>query len=388
MTAMQHARHLPGRPDFAVVALTVVLTIVGLVTVYSASFVIGLARYGDPQYYITRQLAWAVLGAALLILAARTNYHVYEKYALPLMAGTILTLTAVLVAGVEANGARRWLGVGEFTVQPAEFAKLTVTVYLAAWLVAKGDTIRSFEHGLAPFVIIISLVGALIMLEPSLGTTLIILAVTVTMFWAAGASPQQMFALLAAGGAAIFLLATVAGYRMDRLTTFLHDADPQGHGFQTRQALVALGNGGVDGLGLGASRGKFFYIPESHTDGVFAILGEEMGFVATSAVLLLYVVLMIRGFQIARRCQDDFGMLMATGITTWISVQAILNIGGITSILPLTGVPLPFLSFGGNALAAAMLAMGVLISISRYGTVREPVAVRRGRSIVRRRGAR
>ncbi|MFN0146491.1 MAG: putative lipid II flippase FtsW [Dehalococcoidia bacterium] len=387
MTALPTTRVIAGRPDYALLALTAVLTIVGLVVVYSASFVIGLARFGDPQYYITRQLAWAVLGTVLLFLGSRTDYQIYRKHAVFLMLGTIATLAAVLVVGVDANGAKRWLGVGELTVQPAEFAKLTVSIYLAAWLVAKGDSIRSFEHGLLPFVIIIGLVGALIMLEPSLGTTLIILAITVTMFWVAGASLKQMAALVVAGGIAIFLLATVAGYRMDRLTTFFTDADPQGHGFQTRQALVALGNGGVEGLGLGASRAKFFYIPESHTDGVFAILGEEMGIIAAAAVLLLYVTLMVRGYQIARRCEDPFGTLLATGITTWIAAQAMLNVGGITSILPLTGVPLPFLSFGGNALAATMLGMGVLLNISRHGAPAgnvepdpRPGIVRRGRS--------
>jgi cell division protein FtsW len=303
------------------------------------------------------------------------------------MLGTLLTLGAVLAIGVEANGARRWLGVGEFTIQPAEFAKLSVTVYLGAWLVSKGDNLRSFEGGLVPFVVIIGAVGGLIMLQPSLGTTLIILALTVTMFYVAGASMVQMVALGISGLLAIGLLAVFEGYRMERLTTFLNaGADPDGHGFQTLQALIAMGNGGIDGLGLGASRGKFFYIPESHTDGVFAIIGEELGLIAASAVLLLFMTLMVRGYQIARRCPDDFGTLLATGITTWITVQALLNIGGITSLLPLTGVPLPFLSYGGNALAAEMLAMGVLINISRYSRANADPAPRpQAGTIVRRR---
>ncbi|MCC6381709.1 MAG: putative lipid II flippase FtsW [Dehalococcoidia bacterium] len=348
-------------------ALTAVLTMTGLVAVYSASFVIGLARFGDPHYYVVRQTIWAVLGCVLMVAAMRTDYHLYRRWAVPIMLVTIAALAAVLVVGVEGNGARRWLGVGEFTIQPSEFAKLTVILYLAAWLSSKGEAIRTLEGGLVPFVVIISVVGAFIMLEPSLGTTVIILLITVTMFWVAGASVAQMVALASAGFLAVALLATVAGYRMDRLTGFFNaEADPLGHGFQTLQALVALGNGGVSGLGLGASRGKFFYIAESHTDGVFAIIGEELGFLATAAVLLLFVTLMIRGYQIARRSQDDFGTLIATGVTTWIAVQAMLNIGGITRMIPLTGVPLPFLSFGGNALAAVMLGMGVLISVSRF----------------------
>ena len=343
----------------------------GTVAVYSASFVISLARFGDPNHYLVRHIIWMCAGLLLMVVAARTDYRKLRPLAVPMMAATIAALVAVLLFGIEENGAQRWIGVGELTVQPAEFAKLAITVYLAAWLASKGSNVRSFEHGLLPFVIIIGTVGALIMLQPNLGTTLIILAITVSMFWVAGASVLQMLALGAAGSAAIAMLATVAGYRMDRLTAFMDaESDPLGHGFQTLQSLIALGNGGTTGLGLGASRAKFFYIPESHTDGVFAIIGEELGLVATCAVVLLYIVLMVRGFQVAQRARDDFGRLIATGITTWITVQALLNIGGIIRVIPLTGVPLPFLSFGSNALAAAMLAMGVLISISRYGSDR------------------
>jgi cell division protein FtsW len=193
-----------------------------------------------------------------------------------------------------------------------------------------------------------------------------------------------MAALAVTGLGILALLATAAGYRADRLTAFFDaESDPQGNGFQTLQSLIAIGNGGIDGLGLGASRAKFFYIPESHTDGVFAIVGEELGLIATLTILFLYMLLMFRGFQVARRSRDDFGQLIATGITTWITVQALLNIGGITRTIPLTGVPLPFLSFGSNALAAVLMAMGVLISISRYGADRggyldkHPVETRR-----------
>ena len=364
------------------------LTIVGLVAVYSASFVIGLAEFGDSNHYIVRQAAWAVVGTVLLLAAARTDYRVYRPLAVPIMVGTIIMLLAVLVIGVSGGGAKRWIGAGELTVQPSEFAKLTVIIYLAAWLSGKGDSIRSFEHGLVPFVIIIGAVGALIMLEPNLGTTLIILLITVTMFWVAGASVLQMVALGAAGFVCILFLATVEGYRMDRLTAFLDTSpDPLGHSFQTLQSLIALGNGGITGLGLGESRAKFFYIPASHTDGIFAIIGEEMGIVATGAIVLLYVLLMVRGYQIARRARDDFGMLIATGVTTWVMVQALLNLGGITRVIPLTGVPLPFISFGSNALASLLLAMGVLLSVSRYGSDRGGYLQRpdHERRVVRRR---
>ena len=342
-----------------------------MVAVYSSSFVIALAKFGDPYYFVVRQAIWGAMGVILLVALARTDYRRLRPLAVPIMVLTIAALLAVLVVGVEGGGARRWLGVGELTVQPAEFAKLAVIIYLAAWLASKGDSVRSLEHGLMPFVIIIGAVSVLIMLQPNLGTTVIILAITVTMFWVAGASFLQMLALGVTGLGSLAVLATMAGYRADRLSAFFSaETDPLGNGFQTLQSLIAIGNGGLHGLGLGASRAKFFYIPESHTDGVFAIIGEEMGLLATIPILLLYMILMFRGFQVARRARDDFGQLIATGITTWITVQALLNIGGITRVIPLTGVPLPFLSYGSNALAAVLLAMGVLISISRYGNDR------------------
>ncbi len=379
----------PGRPDYALLAMAAVLTITGLVAVYSSSFVIGLARFSDSNYYIVRQLAWAILGCVLMVLTMQFDYRRYRPLAIPIILTTIVMLIAVLVVGVEGGGAKRWLGVGEFTVQPAEFAKLTVIIYLAAWLDGKGESLKSFETGLIPFVVIIGFLSVLIMLEPSLGTTFIILVITVTMFWVAGASFLQMVALFGAGLLAMSILATSAGYRADRLTSFFDaELDPAGHGFQTLQSLIAIGNGGIEGLGLGANRAKFFYVPESHTDGVFAIIGEEMGLVATCAVLLLYMLVMVRGYQVANRAHDRFGMLIATGITTWITAQALLNIGGITRVIPLTGVPLPFLSYGGNALAATLMAVGVLINISRYSAQQpepEPEPAETRRRVVRRR---
>lgn len=379
MTAAANRRWSVRGPDYTLLALIAVLTITGLVTVYSASFVIGLAQFSDSNHFIARQAMWAALGGVLLLAAMRLDYHVLRRLAAPLMGVALLLLLFTLIMGTEAGGAQRWLTFGGFSLQPAEFTKLSVIVYLAAWLNSRGDSLRSFEHGLMPFIVIISAVGLLLMLQPDLGTTGIILAITITMFWAAGATFLQMGALIASGGIAVVSLTLIEGYRLDRFSAFLSaESDPLGSGFQTLQALIALGNGGPTGLGLGASRGKFFYVPESHTDGIFAILGEELGLVATSAVLLLFVTLMLRGYQIARRAPDQFGFLLATGITTWIATQAFVNIGGITRVIPLTGVPLPFLSYGGSALAATLLAAGVLASISRHTEEREAARERTG----------
>lgn len=374
-----------GRPDVYLIALTLGLLVTGLVTVYSASFVISLARFGDPNYYIMRQLIWVCLGGAFLVLAVRTNYQLLRPLAIPLMVGTIGILAAVLLVGQEAHGAQRWIGVGSLTIQPAEYAKLTVIIYMAAWLSSKGDNIRSIEHGLVPFVIIIGLVAVLIMLQPNMGTTLIILGITVTMFWTAGASILQIGALGLVGGATMTMLALAEGYRMQRITAFMDaESDPGGTGFQTLQALIAMGNGGLSGLGLGASRSKFFYLPESHTDGVFAVVGEELGLIATVAIVLVFMLFMIRGYQIAMRARDDFGALLATGVTTWVVLQALMNIGGITRVIPLAGIPLPFLSFGGNAIAALLMGIGVLLSVSRYSREDSDKPERKRGSIIRR----
>ena len=372
MTLSSNRRWVAKGPDYTLLALIAVLTMTGLVAVYSASFVIGLAQFSDSNHFIIRQAMWAVLGGTLLLIAMRFDYHILRRFAVPLMGLTLMLLLFTLIVGTEAGGAQRWLTFGGFSLQPAEFTKLSVIVYLAAWLNSRGDNLRSFEQGLMPFIVIISAIGLLLMLQPDLGTTGIIIAITITMFWAAGATILQMGALFLSGGIAVVSLTLIEGYRFDRLSAFLSaESDPLGNGFQTLQALIALGNGGATGLGLGASRGKFFYVPASHTDGIFAILGEEMGLVATGAVLLLFVTLMLKGYQIARRAPDQFGFLLATGITTWIAMQAFVNIGGITRVIPLTGVPLPFLSYGGSALAAVLLAAGVLASISRHTSKRD-----------------
>jgi cell division protein FtsW len=380
------------RTDYVLLGIAALLTIIGLVTVWSASFVIGIVRFGDPNAYLIRQLIGAALGMFVLCFLWRTDYRRLRHFALPIMVLTIIALVGVLMIGEERNGARRWIGTGSLSLQPAEFAKLSLTIYLAAWLARPGRDLRSWQDGFIPFVIITGLVAGLIVAERSLGTTLVIVAIALCMFFVAGASWTHIAALGGIGLVAVVPLALMVDYRSDRLLTFLGHGELDGARFQTYQAMLALGNGGLTGLGLGASRGKFFYIPESHTDGVFAVLGEETGVIMAGFVLLLYVFLFVRGFRLAMRCKDSFGAYIATGITTWIAVQTVLNIGGITSVMPLTGVPLPFMSYGNNALAAVLMAVGVLASISRFGTGRQPEpelppgAPPRGR-VVRRRGA-
>ena len=357
-----------SHPDYVLLASIALLTFTGIIFVYSSSFATGIVQFNNANHFVIRQTIWVLVGSGLLLLGLSLDYRKLKKYALPLLISIIL-LVLVLTLGETYNGAQRWLSFGTLNFQPSELAKLAVIIYLAAWLSAKAERIRSLQHSLV-FVLMIGAMSLLLLLQPDLGTTVLILGIAFTMFWAAGAAFIQILTLGLTGSAAIFLLAIMEGYRLDRLFSFLSaEAEPLGRGFQTLQSLIALGNGGISGLGLGASRGKFFYIPESHTDGIFAIIGEELGLIATVAILILFASLMLRGYQIAQKSDTQFGFLLATGITTWIVLQALLNIGGITRVIPLTGLPIPLLSYGGSSLLSLMLAIGILANISRKQTL-------------------
>ena len=363
-------RARPNRPDLAIVAIVLALTGVGLVLVYSASFAIGLNDFGNPNYFVVRQVVGTVAGLALMVLLARMNYEVLRRWSPLILAGALLGLALVLVPGIghASNGAARWVRLGPLPpVQPSEFAKLAMVIYIAAWLAAKGEQVKQFSLGVVPFVMMVGLVGGLIMLEPDMGTFLVIALTTGTMFFVAGASIAHVLTLAASGLAGGAVLIAVEGYRMERLLSFLHaEKDPAGKGYQILQLLIALGSGGVRGLGLGESRQKFFYVPGAHTDGIFAIAGEELGFVGAAALIVLFAALTARGFRAAVRARDKFGFLLAVGVTCWIAYQAVINIAGVTRLLPLTGIPLPFLSYGSSAMAATLAAVGVLLSVSRY----------------------
>ena len=363
-------RPRPNRPDLAIVAVVLALIGVGLVLVYSASFAIGLNDFGNPNYFIVRQVIGAVVGLALMLLLARTNYESLRRWSPLILAGALLGLALVLLPGVghASNGAARWVRLGPLPpVQPSEFAKLAMVIYIAAWLAAKGEQVKQFSLGVVPFVMMVGLVGGLIMLEPDMGTFLVIALTTGTMFFVAGASISHVLTLAASGLAGGAVLVAVEGYRLERLLSFLHaEKDPAGKGYQILQLLIALGSGGVRGLGLGESRQKFFYVPGAHTDGIFAIAGEELGFVGAAALIVLFAVLVARGLRAAVRARDKFGFLLAVGVTCWIAYQAVINIAGVTRLLPLTGIPLPFLSYGSSAMMATLAGVGVLLSVSRY----------------------
>ncbi|MCI0778014.1 MAG: putative lipid II flippase FtsW [Chloroflexi bacterium] len=383
------------QPDYLLLGLVVGLVAVGLLIVYSSSFALGLLAFNDANYFVIRQAIWAVIGLALLLVVMRVDYRWLRSISPLLMLIAIVSLVAVLVPGlgVERGGAQRWIAIGPLpAVQPSEFAKLALIIYVAAWLSGKDTVVRSFALGFAPFVFMVGIVAGLILLEPDTGTAAVLILTTVTLFFIAGASLSHLAALMGIGSVAAGFLVLTSGYRLDRILAFLNpDSDPSGVGFHTLQLLIGLGSGGIEGLGLGASRQKFFYIPGSHTDGVFAVVGEELGFIGAMGVIILFAVLVYRGFRIVLHAQDDFGYLLAAGVVCWIAFQALINVGGITRAIPMTGIPMPFLSYGGSALASLLAGIGILLSVSRRAT--GPPKTGRsqqkgGRAVIEQEGAR
>lgn len=358
----------PGRPDYAILVTTLALVVIGLIFVYSSSFAIALAEYDDVNYFLFRQLGAALIGLVAMFGLMRLDYRKLRLVSPLLMLMAVLSLVAVLAVGTEVNGARRWITLGGLPpFQPSEFAKLAVIIYIAAWLASRGREVKTFALGLAPFILLVGLVAALILMEPDTGTAAIVVMATVALFFLAGGSMTHVMTLAGIGLVAGVLLIIGGEYRADRVLAFTSaEDDPSGIGFHTLQLLIALGSGGIEGLGLGVSRQKFFYIPGAHTDGVFAIVGEETGFVGAMIVIGLFAYLIYRGFKVAMNARDEFGTYLAMGVICWISFQALINIGGITRSIPLTGIPLPFVSYGGSSLIMIMAGVGILLNVSRY----------------------
>ena len=366
------ARH---GPDYVLLTAALMLMVIGLIAVYTSSYAIGFVTYGDSDHFIKRQAIWALLGLAGLATAMTCNYRLLVRPSPLLMLAALIGLAAVFVPGLSPDpaGPSRWISFGGFSAQPSEFAKLAVIVYLAAWLAAKGSTVRDFQLGVAPFVAMVGLVTALVLLEPDLGTATVIALITGTLFFVSGARLVHLAALIASAAAFTAALVAVGGYGAARILSFTSaEHDPQGFGFQTLQMLQALGSGGATGLGLGVSRQKFFYLPASHTDGVIAIVGEELGYVGVVVVLLLFALLLWRGLRVMRRAADPFGSLLAAGVLAMLAFQVLINIGGVTRSIPLTGLTLPLLSYGGSSLAMTLTAIGILLSVSRYAELADP----------------
>lgn len=353
-----------GQYDIWLLLIVAMLTGLGLVMVFSASFIQANRFFETPTYYLLRQLRWAVVGVVTMAILARTDYRVLKRLSLLLMIGTLLVLLLVLIFGTDSLGSRRHL-IGR-SVQPSEIAKLTIIIYIAYWLSSKGSRLKAVSDGLLPFSVLLGMVALLIVLQPDIDTTALIVFTALVMFFVAGADGKQLGIILAIAAATFLLVATKFSYasqRMDDYMSFLRD--PTLGSDQVQYALQALAKGGVFGAGLGSGQ-SMVQLP--FTDSIFAVIGFELGLVGTLSVVALFAAFVYRGLRIALRCSDPFGLILGIGITAWITLQAFLNMAVNLAMLPFSGLTLPFISYGGSSLLACMAGVGVLLSISRHGS--------------------
>jgi len=335
--------------------------------VFSSSAYSSDISHGDMYFYLRRQLFNASIGVVALIFAMNIHYKVLYKFAAPILLGTMSLLVLTLLIGKVSGGAGRWIGLGGFIFQPSEIVKLAMVLFMAKSLSLNQKNLKNFGRGLLPQLVILGIVCALILAQPDLGTAVAVAGTIYLLLVVAGAKPLHLTMLASSGLVAIAVAIIAEPYRLRRIMAFINPyEDPIGAGFQTIQSLLALGSGGLLGMGLGNGRQKLLYIPERHTDFIYAVLGEELGFIGAAFILILFVIFVWRGFKIAVSAPDNFTSLVAAGITIMISFQALMNIGVVTGSLPVTGITLPFISYGGSSLVFTMAGVGILLGISRY----------------------
>ena len=362
----------PARPQLEfhlLVLVTLGLVAFGLVMVYSASSARGLIASDDPAYYLKRQALYALVGLVALVLLSRTDFRKLRHVGGPMLALAFFFLVAVLVVGTSVNGAKRWIPLGSFSFQPSELAKLGLALWLGARL-ARKPAPRSLGELAKPVGLVVCFVCGLIVVEPDLGTAIAIVIMVGAMLVVSG-TPLRVLAASGGLGLSVLMLAIwFEPYRRARLFSFIDPwSDPQNAGFQTVQAMIALGSGGLFGVGLGESVQKIYYLPEASTDMIFAIIGEELGLVGAMGVMGAFVLLGYAGFNVALRCRDPFGKRLATGLTALLCGQAAVNLCAVMGIAPLTGIPLPFVSYGGSSLIVALAAVGILLNIAQNHAV-------------------
>jgi cell division protein FtsW len=374
-----HRRVLARPPAYIVLCACVgVLNIVGLVMILSASSVAALADYGSSWFFFQRQFMWALGGLATFVIASRIDYRFWRRVAPLVLVATTMLLVIVLspAVGKHVDGSRRWIEFGPIQVQPSELAKIAVLLCCALVLARRGDDLAD-PRSWRPVLVISVVLAGLVMAEKDLTSTVVVGLITFSLLVVAGVSRKHIAQLLGAAIGIVTFLALAAGYRRQRMFSFLHpDHDVGGAGYQLYRSLIAVGSGGFNGVGLGAGRSKWFFLPNAHTDFIFAIIGEELGFVGCLLVLGLFAGLGLVGFRIARHAPDRFGLLVATGVTAWIVGQAAINLGAVVGVLPVSGVPLPFLSVGGSSLVLTMFGVGVLANIARQTVPPAPVKPR------------
>lgn len=350
----------------------ILLTIIGLIAVLDASAPQALNAFGDKFHLFKNQLIWSFVGFILLVISSKINYKFWQKIATPLFFFVLVSLILVLIPGIGAKllGARRWISLGPVFFQPSEFAKFGLILFMAKFLSKKEASVLYFLP--------LALIAFLIMLEPDLGTTMVIVLAGAIQIFASQINLLHYTGVGILGGIIVFLLVIVSPYRKDRLLTFFEQStDPLGKSYHIRQILLGLGSGGLLGVGLGSSRQKFLFLPEAATDSIFAVIAEEIGFIGALGLIFLLGFYVFRALKIAKYAPDDFSRYLSLGIASWIGIQAILNIASMTALVPLTGIPLPFISYGGSSLIMIMLATGILLNISRLSVIPDKIGRKR-----------
>lgn len=358
------------RYDKILIAVTLLLVLFGIVMVFSASFVVSYQESGTEYHFFQRQASFAVLGLVLLGLAMTLDYHILKTSVYPILGVSLLLLVLVLIPGVglKINNARRWIGFMGLNFQPSELAKLALVIYLSYSLTKKDDKIKTLKVGYLPHLLLMLIMGVLIWEQPDFGAAITIGIIAFIMLFVAGTRLSYLLATVLATAPFIYLGVVNVEYRFKRIIAFLNPwEDPTGSGYHIIQSFLAFGSGGLTGTGLGQGTQKLFYLPYAYSDFIFAVVGEELGFVGASFLIAAYGVLAVRGFRAARRAPDLFGTYLAVGITCLITVGAILNTGVVTGLFPTKGMTLPFISYGGSSLVVNMLAAGILINVSGQG---------------------
>jgi cell division protein FtsW len=361
------------QPDHQLIVLISLNLIIGLIILTSASSIVGLEKFNDPYFFLKHQIIYGLLpGLILFFLLAKLDYHYYHQLGFIFFILAIILLILVFIPGLSytRGEAKRWISIFGFSFQPAELTKLFFLIYLANWLEKRGKKIKSWSNTFLPLVISLFVISILIALQPDLGTLIVIFAMTISVYFLAGAPISHLIVLISGILASVFLLIKIAPYRLARLIVFLYpEFDPKGLSYHLHQALIAIGSGKLFGLGLGQSRQKFFYLPEAYADSIFAVIAEELGFFLTVLIIFLYFYIFYRGLKIAKKAPDLFGQFLGFGVLSLYIFQAIINIGSLLRLFPLTGLPLPLISYGGSSMITILAGFGILINISSHAYV-------------------
>lgn len=363
-----------GEPDWPLIAIAAAIILFGLVMLTSASGTLAYSRYNDGYYFLKHQLQALLLGGGLFWFFFKYDYHRWQRYAFYLLLLSVGLLLLVFVPGLASSAnakAHSWINLFGFSLQPSEFVKLFFLIYVAAWLESRGKAVEDFSQGTGPFLAVLAVVAGLMLLQPDIGTLSIIVLSSLVAWFVGGGRLSHIAILLLLGVLGLGLAFKTADYRLERFRCYLNpEQNAQSTCYQLNQSLIAVGSGGLFGRGFGESRQKLLYLPEVSGDAIFPIIGEELGFVFSVLLVGLFLGLFYRSYLVAKRAPDQFGRVLAIGIASWLVLQAFINIGGMIGLIPMTGVPLPFVSSGGTAIMAGLAALGLLLNISRQARIR------------------